>query len=168
MIIQLLQFIYLMIPAYVANMTPVLARKIPWTTPLDLGITFRGKRVFGSHKTWRGLLLGVLAGTIIGFLFSQMYWPISVNAVYWSLLASFGALFGDLVKSFFKRQLNVKPGKSWKPFDQLDFAIGAVIFGSTLYFPGWTVAIFFVIISAAFHPVVNYSAYLLKIQKEKS
>jgi len=33
-------------------------------TPLDFGLSFRGKRIFGDHKTWRGLVINVLFCTI--------------------------------------------------------------------------------------------------------
>jgi hypothetical protein len=39
----------------------------------------------------------------------------------------FCALLGDLAKSFFKRQREIPPGKSWVPFDQIDWGIGAVL-----------------------------------------
>jgi CDP-diglyceride synthetase len=43
---------------------------------------------------------------------------------------------GDAVKSFFKRRLGITPGKSWFPFDQLDFVLGAILFVSIIKFPG--------------------------------
>jgi hypothetical protein len=45
-------------------MSPVLVR--PWlcalAVPIDGGRSFRGKRILGDHKTWRGLLAGIFAG----------------------------------------------------------------------------------------------------------
>jgi CDP-2,3-bis-(O-geranylgeranyl)-sn-glycerol synthase len=40
---------------------------------------------------------------------------------------SMGALFGDIVESFFKRRIGKERGESWYPFDQLDFVLGALI-----------------------------------------
>jgi CDP-2,3-bis-(O-geranylgeranyl)-sn-glycerol synthase len=57
----------------------------------------------------------------------------SVNTILFSialalvLLASSGALTGDAVRSFFKRQMNIAPGKSWFPFDQFDYVFGGVV-----------------------------------------
>jgi CDP-2,3-bis-(O-geranylgeranyl)-sn-glycerol synthase len=42
-------------------------------------------------------------------------------------LFGLGALGGDAIKSFFKRQLGVSPGKSWFPYDQLDYVIGGAV-----------------------------------------
>jgi len=52
--------VWFFLPAGLANMTPIFAAKLPylsrWSFPLDGYATFRGKRVFGSHKTIRGVL----------------------------------------------------------------------------------------------------------------
>jgi len=32
--------------------------------PVDLGVSIRGRRVFGAHKTFRGLIAGVVAGAV--------------------------------------------------------------------------------------------------------
>ncbi|RMD58285.1 CDP-archaeol synthase, partial [Candidatus Woesearchaeota archaeon] len=59
-----------MLPAYVANMTPVFARIIfpHWKSPIDFNKKIGGKRILGSHKTWRGLVCGTIAGIIIAYL----------------------------------------------------------------------------------------------------
>jgi CDP-2,3-bis-(O-geranylgeranyl)-sn-glycerol synthase len=46
-----------------------------------------------------------------------------------------GAGTGDAVKSFFKRRIDIEPGKSWPFFDQLDFFLGAYVFVSLAYSP---------------------------------
>jgi len=79
----------------------------------------RGQRLFGSHKTVRGLLTGVIAASIIGLL--------QGNVVMGTVMG-LGALWGDAMKSFFKRQFKINPGARWSPWDQIDFVIGAIIF----------------------------------------
>lgn len=163
----MLDLFYLMIPAYIANMAPVFARKIPWNTPLDFGLTFRNRRILGDNKTWRGLIVGVIVGTLIGVLISKIYWNFGFSAFTWSLHASFGALMGDAVKSFFKRRFNVSSGKSWFPFDQIDFTVGALAIGSFVYFPGWFNSAVIVLVSAIGHVAVNHFAYYTGIRGEK-
>jgi CDP-2,3-bis-(O-geranylgeranyl)-sn-glycerol synthase len=51
------------------------------------------------------------------------------------LLMGLGAGVGDLVKSFFKRRIDIEPGASWPVFDQLDFFIGAYLFVSPISAP---------------------------------
>jgi CDP-2,3-bis-(O-geranylgeranyl)-sn-glycerol synthase len=55
------------LPAYVANMSPLLvARVIPgWKAPIDGGRMAKdGRRVLGAGKTWRGLVGGTVLGAI--------------------------------------------------------------------------------------------------------
>lgn len=55
------------LPAYVANMSPLLvARIIPgWKAPIDGGrIAKDGKRLLGPGKTWRGLVGGTVLGGV--------------------------------------------------------------------------------------------------------
>lgn len=110
-----------------------------WNQPVDFKKTFRGKRIFGSHKTIRGLIAGTITGGIIFVL--QGIFMVNVDfsrtlalpgVDYANLLIGFlmgfGALTGDMVKSFFKRQISIKPGHSWLPFDQIDWIIGSLFF----------------------------------------
>ena len=159
--------LYALIPAYVANMAPVLLRKLPWTVPLDFGLSLNGERLLGSNKTWRGLIGGTIIGTTTAILISTLYWPFSFSPIAWGLLASFGALIGDSVKSFFKRRIKIKSGKSWVPFDQIDFTVGAIAFGSFVWFPGWLDAVLAVIISALAHIAVNHFAFYAGVREEK-
>ncbi len=56
-ILYALGLLYFMLPAYVANMMPVFARKIPILgSPIDMGKRYRGFRLLGKKKTWRGLI----------------------------------------------------------------------------------------------------------------
>jgi CDP-2,3-bis-(O-geranylgeranyl)-sn-glycerol synthase len=48
---------------------------------------------------------------------------------------AFGALAGDAVKSFFKRQIGIAPGHRWLGPDQLDFIVGACAFLALVYVP---------------------------------
>lgn len=136
--------LWFFLPAGIANMMPIFAAKIPalkkFDAPMDLGRSFRGKRIFGDHKTWRGLVAGIIAGTLTlwlqQYLFSEFAWIRSfAGAVDYPSLPTFimgplfaiGALGGDAIESFFKRQRGIAPGKGWFPFDQTDYIIGGAI-----------------------------------------
>jgi CDP-2,3-bis-(O-geranylgeranyl)-sn-glycerol synthase len=59
------------LPAYVANMSPVLVAKVVprWNAPIDGGRVGKdGKRLLGPGKTWRGLVGGALAGALTAVL----------------------------------------------------------------------------------------------------
>jgi CDP-2,3-bis-(O-geranylgeranyl)-sn-glycerol synthase len=47
-------------------MSPVLVRRrfSVLAIPIDGGRTLGGKRIFGDHKTWRGLLAGIVVGAL--------------------------------------------------------------------------------------------------------
>ena len=168
-------------PAGVANLTPVLIYKLPglrdWKTPLDFGHQFRGHRLSGDNKTWRGVIGGMIIGTLALWLqvtlFKHSAWIVSVSRpldysslpiLRLGLLMSFGALAGDAAKSFFKRQFAVPSGHSWFPFDQLDYIIGGLIFSAMIVrlsvaFYVWVVLDYFVL-----HLLFSYIGYVLKLK----
>lgn len=144
MIIEKILFVlWFFLPSGVANTAPIVAAKLPilseWSAPLDFGLTFRGKRLFGDHKTIRGIIVGMISGIATVMLQQYIYatnqWvhsfvPVDYTALpilTFGLLVSIGPLAGDLVKSFFKRQMGFSPGASWVPFDQLDYIVGAIV-----------------------------------------
>ena len=168
------------IPAGFANMAPVFANKIPalkWLgKPIDHGKTFRGKRIFGDHKTYRGFIVGVTTGILVALLqywvISELGWPnielpIKLEAKRYAIIGAllgFGALFGDAVKSFFKRQFNIPSGQTWAPFDQIDYVIGGLAFYSlidTLSIEQYlSVAFVWVVL----HPIATFIGWLLKLK----
>lgn len=65
--VSVLHALLVFLPAYVANMSPVLVAKlIPgWKAPIDGGRLGKdGKRLLGPGKTWRGLVGGTLLGAV--------------------------------------------------------------------------------------------------------
>lgn len=122
------------LPAGIANAAPVFACRLPilkhWNTPIDFGKTWRGQPIFGTNKTWRGLVFGTLIAALVGLLQYRVITS-SVESTSFILLSTaalgFGALAGDAIESFFKRQAGVKPGERWFPFDQIDYIIGGLL-----------------------------------------
>jgi CDP-2,3-bis-(O-geranylgeranyl)-sn-glycerol synthase len=124
------------LPAGLANMAPVFANKIPylnrWKTPMDFGKKIKGKRISGDNKTWRGLVFGTFIGGVVACFEAFIFFQISsadTLASYAVVGASmgFGALSGDAIESFFKRQMGIKSGESWFPFDQSDYIVGGLV-----------------------------------------
>lgn len=142
---ELLWFLLFFTPAYVANMAPVFVRKVPiLALPLDGNRTWKGKPLLGKNKTVRGLLFGTFMGGVTGAVLQFAGLPF---VWWWGLVLGFAALAGDALKSMFKRQVGIRPGGSWMPFDQLDFII--VAFAVSLLFTRfswWTVLAGFVLI----------------------
>lgn len=135
------EVLWLFLPAILANIAPVLAaygNYLPsLNRPLDFGLFLSGRRLLGDHKTWRGLLLGVLTGAATGYLQyvslkiglvkSILIFPSpAATAFIYGACLGLGALLGDAVKSFFKRRLNIASGSAWLPWDQIDLVCGAL------------------------------------------
>lgn len=167
-----------MLPAYVANMAPVIVKNIfnNLKFPIDFNKKIKNKPIFGKNKTFRGLIFGVLFAVIIAylqFLFYNNNMFVSISIVDYSdwlsigLLMGFGAIFGDLVESFVKRRMNYEPGKSFIPWDQTDFVIGALIFIYPIVRLSLDKIIIILLLSFVLHIVVNHFAYYAKIRKER-
>lgn len=155
--------VYLFLPAGIANATPpVLTRFFGLGRPIDGGRQWRGRPLLGPHKTWQGLIGGTCAGVATFALqraFDDRDVPLSFGVA-----ISVGALAGDLVKSFAKRQLSIEAGRTWFPFDQLDYMIGAFAAGAPFvrFAPSViasTVAVYFVL-----HLAVSAIGYGLGIK----
>jgi hypothetical protein len=113
--------------------------------PIDRRRKFRGKRIFGDNKTYRGVVV-VSLGTAIGFglqslllhriasvrgieLFDYAFF----KSVALGLAVGGAAMLSELPNSFIKRRFEIAPGsvaKGWKRvifyiYDQIDFLLGA-------------------------------------------
>ena len=169
--------IWLFLPAGFANMSPILAKKIfpAWNTPIDFGKSWHGKEIFGSHKTYRGLVSGVIIGLLV-FTFQQHLYTLFPEIVTWSAfdyqtvspffgaLIGFGALAGDLAKSFFKRRLGISSGRSWIPFDQIDWIIGAFLSLSLVFVPSLEFVIISLLVLTVLDFAMNFIGYHLGLK----
>jgi CDP-2,3-bis-(O-geranylgeranyl)-sn-glycerol synthase len=171
---------YLMLPAGLSNMVPVFFRRINFLNyRVDFGKSWRGRPLFGTNKTLRGLFFGTLSSILLVGLQTLLYLNYgyfrSISFIDYSqhsfiligFLLGFGALFGDLVESFFKRRFRIKPGKRWFPWDQLDFLIGSLIFLSFTYIPSWQALVLIIIAGPILHVTFKHLGYYLRINKEK-
>ena len=175
-IVFVAQCFYLMLPAYFANMAPIMVKKINlFYYPIDFGLKLGSRPILGSHKTFRGLVFGVLFAILVSYLQSLLYQKeffmnlsfISYeNWLLFGFLMGFGALLGDSVKSFLKRRIGIKPGHRFVPFDQIDFVLGSLILSSLVF--DLTLQIFFVslVLSFALDILVNHISFYLKIRDE--
>jgi len=142
-IIFFVSCVYFFLPAYLANMTPPLVRNARMfdflARPVDFGKTWRRKRIFGDHKTWRGVAAALAVGTGVALLQWWLYkfgWAAelslldykSVNLWAFALLMSGGVVVGDLAAAFIKRRLNLPPGAPFMPWDQTNYVIGSYVF----------------------------------------
>ena len=89
----------------VANGTPILFRRFMGSHlnyPIDAHKLWTDQRpLFGSSKTWRGVISSLVVTTVIGMLLS-FDWTIGMTI-------AAGAMAGDLLSSFIKRRLGIAP-----------------------------------------------------------
>jgi len=171
---EVLKIAYFFVPAYFANMAPVLFSKINFLNySVDCGMKLRGKRLFGANKTFRGFFFAIIMGIVVAGLqwllnFSNLNLVNygNFNFVLVGFLLGFGALFGDLIESFFKRQLNFKPGQSFIPFDQIDYTFGAFVLVSLFFKVSVLPFLVLLICVIPVHLLVNYIGFKLKLRKD--
>lgn len=172
----ILQTLWLLLPAGLANMAPVFAATmLPfWNTPVDFGRSWKGHEIFGSHKTYRGLISGLFTGLLIFMLQQSLYRSVpffkelslfnydEVNPFFGAWMG-ISALLGDLIKSFFKRRYEIAPGKPWIPFDQIDWIVGALLAVCVVFIPSLAVVTTSFIMGLGLHFFIKYVGFLWKL-----
>ena len=69
----ILESLWFILPAYLANSSPVLGHKLfgKYNYPIDFGKKLKdGKRILGDGKTWNGLIFGILVAVLVGYILS--------------------------------------------------------------------------------------------------
>jgi CDP-2,3-bis-(O-geranylgeranyl)-sn-glycerol synthase len=145
----------------VANAAPLL---FGGGAPLDGGKNFLdGERIFGSHKTVRGLFAGIIAGSVIGLAES----PVDSRLLFGGFVIALGTVLGDLLGAFFKRRIGIEPGSPLPVVDQLDFVFGGLILGQLVFPLSWWSILIVVLVTPPIHLGTNYGAYLLGIKRTR-
>lgn len=150
------------------NIWPKLAQ-----IPLDARRTFRGRRLFGSNKTLRGIV--VMSGaSAFAYLMLTPFTDVPVTN-----LALFGGFTGllysvsELPNSFLKRQLGVGPGS--RPsgaasllhytLDQFDSAIGIAIGLFVTELVSANVALWFALLGGLVHCFFDFLLHVFGVKK---
>jgi len=147
-VLIMLNGLWLFIPAMLPNSA---AAALGGGTKIDFGRSWKGKRIFGDGKSWRGLFAGGFAGVLIGLILiavasiwdPENYWGFGP---FWSNIGilfclSFGAVLGDLMGAFIKRRLGMQRGQKAPVLDQYDFVFGAFVV-TAVFFPNWVYSMF--------------------------
>lgn len=102
-----------------ANGAPVIAKKVlgnRFGTPIDLGYRLPdGNAVFGPGKTIRGFLVAVTATMLAA---SVLEFPVLIG-----LALGATSMLGDLISSFIKRRLGLRPHAQAFGLDQIPEAL---------------------------------------------
>jgi hypothetical protein len=102
-----------------ANAVPLILAKLArdfGAAPLDFGhVMPDGERLFGSHKTWRGLIAGTLACMLVA---GWLGLPLAVGAGFGLL-----SLAADACCSSAKRRMRLRPGTEVLGLDHIAEAL---------------------------------------------
>ncbi|MFH1241062.1 MAG: CDP-archaeol synthase [Pseudomonadota bacterium] len=182
------QLMFLGSPLLLAAVAQGLCIKYDWMSwlkrPLDFGLTYKGKRIFGDHKTWRGLAINLvfcsLGAGIQGWLQKENYvspWLFLLDytrsGYLIGLFVGLGMTLGELPNSFIKRRLEISPGKRTRGligialffFDQVDLTIGIWIFLLFLMRPSPLLILWSFPLTIVLHVLVSGVGYLLRMRK---
>ena len=162
---KLLEVLYLILPLLVAGAVhaPVIKKDLlpGLARPLDFGRSFRGQRLFGQNKTWRGVLLmsTVAVVVVLGQSLLYPYEPFrSLSIVDYSgtswlalgLALGLSYSLSELPNSFCKRRLGIPPGGVSRKraalqylVDQADSAVGGTLALALFIGLGWDLALVF-------------------------
>lgn len=169
--------LYLFAPLLVSAALSGVVLRFNWfptlRRPIDFGATFRGRRLFGDSKTWRGVIVAIV-GCVASVALQQQVLsdvvPASLEAVDYRSTSPFcfgtamgvGAMAGELPNSFTKRQFGIPPGQSTRGWPALAFYVWDQV---DLLTGAWPLVLFWVrpsasVVAASFvvamlvHPVV--------------
>jgi CDP-2,3-bis-(O-geranylgeranyl)-sn-glycerol synthase len=148
LLIEILRVSYMLLPLLVGLAVHGFCMKLNWLAflarPIDGGGMFRGRQLFGSNKTYRGVI-AVGVGTALGFgiqaiIHHQMASLRHLELIDYSRINWFplgfavgaAAMLSELPNSFFKRQLGIAPGAAGNGvmgvlfyiLDQIDMLLG--------------------------------------------
>ena len=97
-----------------ANAVPILVAQLfgshaNW--PLDLGLKINQQPILGPSKTWRGIVASLAVTSMVAEWFGLSAWD--------GLLIASTAMLGDIIASFCKRRLKIKPSDMALGLDQI-------------------------------------------------
>mgnify|MGYP000569075817 CR=1 FL=1 len=167
--------LWAMLPAYLPNNVAVVAGG---GRPIDGGRSWRGKRLLGDGKTWRGTVVGITVGALLAVGLNAVRPPsllgttLPAFATTAAVSLPAGAMLGDIAASFVKRRTGRDRGAAFPVVDQLDFVAGALSL-SAVVAPGWFGDVFtlpvllaVVILTPLLHVGTNVLGYALGLKSE--
>jgi CDP-diglyceride synthetase len=172
----LLQLLWLALPIIASGLVHLVVMKLDLLPglrrrPLDGGYSYRGRRLFGDNKTWRGAVVTISTTSVAAWALAQLSaccWPLptlvpfaETHPLLWGALLGTGYIVGELPNSFAKRQLSIAPGGAGQGtagrvfwvVDQLDSLAGMLLAVAPVWRPSFYLLGVMVVIMLVAHPV---------------
>ena len=145
--------------------------------PIDRGVVFRGHRLFGPNKTYRGLA-AVGVGSALGYTLQGLspelqppglrHFPL-IHLSLFGLALGTASMLSELPNSFLKRQLGIAAGAPGRGFlaplfyilDQVDLLVGAWLVAWPWVSPTWTRVLASVLFVLVVHQALSALGALL-------
>lgn len=151
--------------------------------PLYIGIPISIGIYFLFFLLWPFIQLIAIEGISLGIVYTEIFdyqyyfvggpFPVGIFIIFIRIvLSAYGAAFGDLAGSFLKRRVDIESGAPFWIVDQLDFAIGSILFASipSLFLPGFyfapdiNIVIFLMILTPSVSIIANTVAYIIGLK----
>ena len=110
---------------------------------MDFCKSWKGKRILGDGKTWRGFIGGIILSILVGvaqMILSDPFSPTHfgfgrtyAEGIPLIAVLVIGAMLGDCLGAFVKRRKGIPVGGKAPVLDQYDFAIVSVVFALVFY-----------------------------------
>lgn len=179
---------WLIVPILLAGLVHIAVVRGRWLKsfawPIDGGRRFRGRRIFGDNKTFRGFVVMTGATAVffgVQVLLCHLYPTISSwgfvdyrGTTWWrdGGVYGLGYVIGELPNSFLKRQLQIGAGQrgtgKWGPIflvlDHIDSYFGLLLTMSVLFLPSLRIAVAYFIAFLVMHLLFNVIAVLVGVK----
>ena len=181
--LALVRTLYLFAPLLVSAALSGVVMRLDWLRvlkrPIDGGATWRGRRVFGDGKTWRGVIIAVVGsiaavaiqkhvvGEHVGSIAVVDYARVNVIAL--GAAMGGGAMLGELPNSFVKRRLGIARGATatgptsvfFYVWDQVDLLTTTWPLLLPWVRPSALVVVASFLVAMAMHPFIALVGYLV-------
>jgi hypothetical protein len=154
-------FIKLQVLLLAVHGTPVLLAFIfgsRGAIPVDFNKRFRdGRPIFGTSKTWRGLIGALLASCILSQFF---HYGLAFGVVFGAL-----GMLGDLFASFVKRRIGLESSARFRGLDQIPESLLPSLYASYSLSLGWIWIVALPLVFMLCEMLISIPLYRLKIRK---
>lgn len=178
-------YIAIIFPVFLSGITLIILLKLfgknKFDYPLDFGLKFKNKRLFGKNKTIKGPIVMTVFTGLYGLsiikIFKIEFSPdlSSLVIFYYYSLVGLSYSLGELPNSFIKRQLSIPPGDSsrkrieksiFRILDMTDSLIGCGIIYYCLFKHPLKVVLETILLGGFIHLLTDQLMIYLRLKKK--